>query len=60
MEQYNHNPEPPKDDSTNKLLQSEFNFHLLFSTIVWFLEHELHTDIAMNLDVNFRQILQEN
>ena len=48
-------PEPKK-----KLLQSKENFQSLFLTIVWFLEHEPYTDIAMNLDVNYRRVLQEN
>ena len=41
------------------MLQVEQNFHLVFSTIVWFLEQDLFTNIAMHLDVNYRQVKQE-
>ena len=47
-------------DSTDKLLQVEQNFHSVFSTIVWFLEQDPYTDVAMNLEVNYRKVKQEN
>ena len=50
----------PKTDSAEDMLQTEENFHLLFSTIVWFLEHDPYTNVAMGLDVNFRKVNQEN
>src|SRR5688572_20709574 len=49
-----------KVDSTEEMLQVEQNFHLVFSTIVWFLEQDPFTNIAMHLDVNYRQVKQEN
>ena len=43
-----------------KMLQSEQDFQSLFATIVWFLEHDLSTKVAMGLDVNFWKVNQEN
>ena len=43
----------PKSDSTKELLQQEKNFMSLFSTIVWFIEQDPYTNVAMTLDVNF-------
>ena len=51
---------PPEADSSNEMLQSEQEFHSILSTIVWFLEHDPYTNIAMNLDVNFRKVKQGN
>ena len=47
-------------NSTEEMLQVEQNFHSVFSTIVWFLEQDPFTNIAMHLDVNYRQVKQEN
>jgi hypothetical protein len=47
-------------DSTEEMLQVEQNFHSVFSTIVWFLEQDPFTNIAMHLDVNYRRVKQEN
>ena len=44
------------DDSSSEMLQSEQNFDSLFSTIVWFIEQDPYTNIAMNLDVNCRKV----
>ena len=46
-------PDSMQPDSEEKLVQSETNFQLLISTIVWFLEHDLYADVTMNLDVNY-------
>src|SRR6478735_8401872 len=46
--------------STNPELQCEQHFDTLFSTIVLFLEQDPFTNIAMNLDVNFCRVKQEN
>ena len=43
-----------KGDSNAGKLQEIKNFNLLFSTIVWFLEHDLYTNTAMNLNVNYQ------
>ena len=45
-------PEPPEQDSTEDLLHLEQNFLLLFTTAVWFLEHDPYMSVAMNLNVN--------
>ena len=45
-------PELLEADSTEELLPLEQNFQSLFTTIVWFLEHDPYTSIAMNLDIN--------
>ena len=46
--------------SLDNMLQFERNFNSLFPTIVWFLEHDPFTNIAMNLDVNFWKVKQDN
>ena len=43
----------PKPDSTEEMLHQEKNFMSLFSTIVWFIEQDMYTNVAMTLDVNF-------
>ena len=50
----------PNDDSSEEMLQVKQNFNSFFSTIVWFLEQDLFTNITMHLDVNFRQVKQGN
>ena len=47
-------------DSSEEMLQVEQNFHLVFSTIVWFLKQDPFTNIAMHLDVNYHRVKQEN
>ena len=48
------------DATAHMLLQEVKNFNLLFSTIVWFLEHDPFMNTAMNLDVNCRIVKQDN
>ena len=48
------------DDSSDEMLQVEKNFHLVFSTIVWFLDQDPFTNVAMHLDVNCRKVKQTN
>src|SRR5687768_14191711 len=48
------------DDSSEEMLQVEQNFHLVFSTIVWFLEQDPFTNVAMHLDVNCQKVIQSN
>ena len=48
------------NDSSEEMLQVEQNFHPIFSTIVWFLEQNLFTNVAMHLDVNCRKVKQTN
>jgi len=48
------------DATATMLLQEVKNFNLLFSTIVWFLEHDPFMNTAMNLDVNCWIVKQEN
>ena len=43
----------PEADSKSPTLQCKENFHSMFLTIVWFMEHDPFTNTAMNLDVNF-------
>ena len=50
-----HAPNPTKE-----MLLQEKNFMLLFSTIVWFIEQDMYTNVAMTLDVNFWQVKQIN
>lgn len=50
----------PKSFSKKDMLHFEQNFNSLLSTIVLFLEHDPFTNIAMNLDVNYRRVKQEN
>ena len=52
--------DPVEDDSNPELLNSEQNFDSLLSTIVWFIEQDPYTNIAMNLDVNYCKVQQEN
>lgn len=44
----------------DKMLQVKQNFESLFSTIVWFLEQDPYTNVAMNLEVNYCKVKQEN
>lgn len=53
-------PSKSQIDSTHDLLQNETNFYSLFSTIIWLIDHDLYTNVAMNLDVNFQRVKQEN
>jgi hypothetical protein len=46
--------------SDDKMLQVEQNFESLFSTIVWFLEQDPYTNVAMNLEVNYCKVKQES
>src|SRR5688572_24435042 len=50
----------PESDSQDDMLQHKENFHLLLSTIVWFMEHDLYTNIALHLDTNFLKVKQED
>ena len=47
-------------DTVENVLQVEQNFHSTFSTILWFLEQDPYTNVAMNLDVNYCKVKQEN
>src|SRR5688572_25170149 len=49
-----------KADLKSKELQIMQNFDSLFLTIIWFLEHDPYTNSAMNLDVNYLKVKQEN
>ena len=40
-------------DSVKGKLQLQKIFNLLFSTIVWFIEQDPYTNIAMHIDVNY-------
>src|SRR5688572_3695166 len=48
------------DDSSEEMLRVEQNFHSVFSTIVWFLDQDPFTNVAMYLDVNCRKVKQTN
>src|SRR5687768_8061427 len=50
----------PPDDSTGDMIQSKTNFNSLYSTVVWFLEHDSFTNVAMNLNANCCKVVQEN
>ena len=48
------------DDSSEEMLRVEQNFHSVFSTIVWFLDQDPFTNVAMHLDVICQIVKQTN
>jgi len=47
-------------EEVNEFYEVQTNFESFVSTIVMFIEHEPYSKIAMNLDTNYRRVLQEN
>ena len=47
-------------EEVNEFYEVQTNFESFVSTIVMFIEHEPYSKMAMNLDTNFRRVLQEN
>ena len=48
------------DDDTGEMLHLAQNFQSVFSTVVWFLEQDPFTNVAMHLDVNCWKVKQGN
>lgn len=44
----------------DKMLEVKQKFESLFSTIVWFVEQDPYTNVAMNLEVNYCKVKQDN
>ena len=47
-------------EEVNEFFEVQKNFESLIPSIMLFIEHEPYTNVAMNLDTNFRRVLQQN